>query len=287
MKFKQLLIGWLFVLVCSNISAFDLKNTNLTKTLSLHTTWLNLLHYEQNDDTQSGYLSAIHSKSLFLDKQGSDDPHRELLATIEALSSPFSGEIDQAPYCRFPARLLWLRKKLGNDFAQQQDLNNCPKFSQWSYQDSVESISIIFASGYLGNPASFYGHTLLKFNSSKKLKRTSLQDASLNYGAIETKNDGAISYILKGLFGGYEASFSHIQYYFHDHNYGEAELRDMWEYELNLKPSDVKFLVAHSWEVLGQKYTYYCQMICPGLIRNQYCKPWRILNTKASHSSVG
>ena len=43
----------------------------------------------------------------------------------------------------------------------------------------------------------------------------------------------------------------------HRSQYGEVELRDLWDYELNLHPHEVDLVTAHAWEVLGQRYTYY------------------------------
>ena len=70
-------------------------------------------------------------------------------------------------------------------------------------------------------------------------------------------NEGAITYVLKGMLGGYDAGFSHIQFYFHNHNYGELELRDIWEYELDLSQTQVDLIMGHLWELLGKKYRYY------------------------------
>ncbi len=121
---------------------------------------------------------------------------------------------------------------------------------------SIHSISLLYATGYLGNPASYYGHTLLKFNQADNLQ-SSLLDVSVNYGAIVPAGEDPVSYIVKGVFGGYEAGFSHVEFYFHNHNYGELELRDVWEYELNLGQEDVDLIVAHLWELMGKKNTYY------------------------------
>ena len=184
------------------------------------------------------------------------DSRKELDETIRAFASPPKNNPNEHAQCRFRARYLWLDSKLDFDSYQIQD-QQCPDFEQWSLNGTTTSISVIFATGYLGNPASYYGHTLLKLNSSEKNDRTSLEDVSVNYGAIVPPGEGPLPYILKGVFGGYSGGFSDIQYYFHNHNYGENELRDMWEYELNLSQQEVDLLVAHTWEVLGKEYTYY------------------------------
>ncbi len=256
MRFVFIAILLFRVLFSNELEATELIKESRLEALSQNFVWLSLVHYEKTLNGDSSFESSIHSKDFFLSREGKYDPLKELVATISAFTNVGENQDNESVHCKFPARLIWLRKHLGEYFASSADIKNCYDFNNWNYQDSVKSVSIIFATGYLGNPASFYGHTLLKFNSSKTNKN-SLQDSSLNFGAINTQDDNAFLYITKGLFGGYEASFSHIQYYFHNHNYGENELRDMWEYKLNLKPSDVRFIVAHAWEVLGKKYTYY------------------------------
>lgn len=59
------------------------------------------------------------------------------------------------------------------------------------------------------------------------------------------------------MFGGYKAGFSDQLFYRHQHNYGEIELRDLWEYTLNLNERDVAFIANHLWEILGTEFDYY------------------------------
>lgn len=218
--------------------------------------WLRLVHYESDSSSPTGWRSAIYSDTFFLSSEGETDPTAELISTVAAMNQPpVPGATDQHAQCRFPARYLWLQQNLASSLTHEKVV--CPLFSEWTRGNSVESVSVIFATGYLGNPASYYGHTLLKFNFHKRVKQSSLQDLSINYGAIDTLNDDPISYILKGVFGGYEGGFSDTQYYYHNHNYGENELRDLWEYRLNLSEDAVALIVAHAWEVLGKRYNYY------------------------------
>lgn len=219
--------------------------------------WLRLVHYEADRSSATGWRSAIHSEGFFLSgSRGTIDPEAELAATLSAMAANVdASNPDVHPQCRFPARREWLLNRSGGDarFARVP----CPKYDAWTRQAGVESISIVFATGYLANPASYYGHTLLKFNFARDGANTRLQDPSINYGAIGTNGDDPLSYILKGVFGGYEGGFSDIEYYVHDHNYGENELRDLWEYKLALPPEAVRQIMAHAWEVLGQRYDYY------------------------------
>jgi len=226
--------------------------------LSRQKTWLKLGLYEREATESVKYLSSVQSADFFLSENGAQSPYNELLATINEINSPFvsNERNNEHAICRFPARLFWLKKVIPSALNIDRKII-CNKYKEWSYDNSTESISIVYATGYLGNPASFYGHTLLKFNSSNIRGKTKLADVSVNYGAIIPKNENPVTYIFKGLFGGYDAGFSHIDYYFHNHNYGENELRDMWEYELSLTPQESQFIVAHAWELLGKKYTYY------------------------------
>lgn len=223
--------------------------------LAHHPTWLKLVHYERDVFAKSGVRSAIHKGSFFNADSGRIDPVAELVSTLSAFAKTTRGNDDQHAQCRFPARYLWLKKTLRFSSTAIAPVQ-CPAFDEWTMGNTVESISFVYATGFLGNPASYYGHILLKFNSSKYKQRSNLLDVSVNYGAIIPENEDPFSYVIKGVFGGYDGGFSHIRYYFHNHNYGELELRNMWEYELNLDQREVDFVIAHAWELLGQRYTY-------------------------------
>lgn len=223
--------------------------------LAAESGWIRLLHYEPDRGVASGWRSAIHSPEFFLAAGGGTDPLAELQATLAAMSVPAGIDVDAHAQCRFPARRIWLTQRLGGAGSLAQI--TCPRFDGFIRSSEVESVSIIFATGYLGNPASYYGHALLKFNYTGTYSRSPLLDVSVNYGAILTGTDDPLTYMVKGVFGGYDGGFSHVHYYFHNHNYGENELRDLWEYRLDLPPEAVRLIVAHAWEVLGQRYTYY------------------------------
>jgi hypothetical protein len=232
-----------------------LVNQANMQNLSQHAIWLKLLHYEPSLISTYGVRSAIHDDSFFVSDTGKIDPAAELEATLRAFALPLGGDVNQHAQCRFPARFLWLKSVRQYSGLDVPDVK-CPSFYEWTLNNTVHSISIVYATGYLGNPASYYGHTLLKLNSSKEGERTELLDVSVNYGAIVPDNEDPLTYIFKGIFGGYDGGFSHIRYYFHNHNYGENELRNLWEYELNLDQKEVDLVVAHAWELLGKRYTY-------------------------------
>lgn len=219
-------------------------------------TWLKLLHYETDGSSDTGYRSAVKSESFFNSPVGSTNARAELIATLEAFNTSLGEDSNAHPQCLFRARYFWLREQLG--FADTDfPIVSCPLYDRWTLGGKTESISIVFATGYLGNPASYYGHTLLKFNGSGVNRTSDLLDVSVNYGAIIPDSVNPVSYIVNGIFGGYDGGFSHIEFYYHNHNYAELELRDIWEYELDLTPFQVALITAHSWELLGKNFTYY------------------------------
>lgn len=224
--------------------------------LSQHKVWRKLLHYETSIGSTEQVVSAVHDPTFFNAKNGKTNPTAELNATLRGFFLTQSKDANQLTQCRFPARYLWLKKQLQ---LSDKDLPTatCPDFNKWTFGNEVGSISIVYASGYLENPATYYGHTLLKLNSKNEREKSKLLDQSVNYGVIVPDKEDPLSYILKSLFGGYDGGFSNASYHFHTQNYGEIELRDLWEYEFNLNRDEVDFVVAHAWEVLNRRYTYY------------------------------
>jgi hypothetical protein len=246
---QSALLAFLF---CTSIKsiAFPISNEDINK-LANDKLWLKLLHY--NESTQKSYIT---SKSFFLTKNSSFTPKKELVATVDALYSPLQNGQPASTHaqCMFPARLIFLKKNIKRAYVNLLPQITCNDYDTWKTEKNTTSISIIFASGYMSNPASMYGHLLLKLNQDKT---SQLLNYSFNYGAIVPRQENPILYVMKGILGGYDAGYSDQQFYRHHHNYSDIELRDMWEYELNISSADIDLVVAHLWELLGKKFTYY------------------------------
>lgn len=223
--------------------------------LSEQKTWRNLLVYRPRILGGKKFVSAIHSESFFFAPNGRTDANSELTATLHAFATPVAVNPNDHPQCKFRGRYFWLDKQLNFKQIGLQEVD-CTKYNQWSKSGLNRSVSIVFATGYLGNPASYYGHMLLKINN-KDGATTDLEDPAINYGAAITQGDGMIKYIFKGLFGSYEAGFSDSEFYHHQNKHNEEELRDIWEYELSFEGDDLELLLAHSWELLRERFTYY------------------------------
>jgi hypothetical protein len=251
--FRHVLLGVTFLLHIGHATAQQTSPT--LQELAADPAWQRLLHYEQSK-LGLVWRSAVTTPDFFLATDGSTNALAELEATIRAFKLTPTADINSHAQCKFPARYQWLAKRLGaSEFTNLQA--QCTELNLWTQKNSVRSISVVLASGYLANPASFYGHTLLKFNFEDEASGSYLTDTSVNFGVIVPDNENPLRYIVKGIFGGYDGGFSHIGFYFHNHNYGDQELRDLWEYKLSLDQEDVDLIVAHAWEVLGKRYTYY------------------------------
>lgn len=230
-------------------------DNQLTKTqqeeLSNHPVWLKLLHFDKE-----GNRSEILTDEFFLSPNGRNDPKSEIIATVEAYFEPWLEDADRHPRCRFPARYFWL--------SQQIPLPNyklrtpqCKRLENWALFNNVKSISLLLVSGYTGNPASIFGHSLLKLNTGSYDDPAGLFDLSINYGALVPENEAILRYVVRGIMGGYQAGFSDKYFYTQDLVYSRTEFRDIWDYELFLSDFDRTLLVLHIWEVIGKKFKYF------------------------------
>ncbi len=269
-KLISFLLIFSFLFCNSEIRAQANSNKSSVETLiqqavnqeiSKDLTWLRLLHFRvspkiaQQSDVLSPEFFLAYDEVSHKQKISLISPEEELTASIEAFFADIPLNQNAHAQCRFPARYFWLSQKL--DFSSTpQPL--CDRLENWAKFDSLESVSLLMVSGYFGNPASTFGHLLVKLNNSEFRENSgNLLDQSVNYGAEVPDNEPIPIYIAKGLSGGYVSRFADKKYYTQDLVYSKNELRDIWEYELNFSDDDNKFLVFHIWEMLGMKSTYY------------------------------
>jgi hypothetical protein len=244
------LYGLLCLFSCS-AAANPLLSPAQLERLAQQPTWLKLLHFDR-----AGQQSEILSKDFFLAPEGGHDPKAELAAAIAAYAAPWPKDGDSHARCRFPARYFWLARQINlPDYTPAPP--QCKTFIRWSLPDKVQSVSLFLVSGYLGNPASVFGHALLKLNTGVRDDQAGLFDLTVSYGALVPQDEPVLRYILHGLGGGYQAGFSDRYFYTQDLVYSRTEFRDIWEYELRLSDSQRTLLILHLWEILGKKFTYY------------------------------
>ncbi|HYR35947.1 MAG TPA: DUF4105 domain-containing protein, partial [Burkholderiales bacterium] len=161
----------------------------------------------------------------------------------------------QNPQCAFIARRTWLDEELKFD-RRRLPLQGCPRFRDWHGALNAQRLTLVFASAYINNPSSMYGHTLLRIDARDQDERTRLLAYTVNSAAITDERNG-LTFAIQGLIGGYPGTFSILPYYLKVREYSDMENRDLWEYELELAPDELERVVRHLWELLPAYYQYY------------------------------
>ncbi len=211
--------------------------------------WQVALQYWKNIIGQT--VSRIDEPKFFYSPEGRVDPESEMKAYLKVL---IKGENLEEDVCMHPARYRTLNALFRLEEKKLVNPPECTRLKTWKSGVGGRSISLIFPSAYLNNPASMYGHTFLRFNS-----KDGSEDALLAYGAsfgATTGTDGGFVFAFKGLLGGYRATYSLEPYYDLTKKYGDIEHRDIWEYELNLTSDEIDRALDFIWEV-GNSYTDY------------------------------
>lgn len=218
--------------------------------------WQNLLHYGDRRFLP-GRRSGTRDPRFFLAADGWKDPEAELRATLLAffLDPATVPEDEQHPQCRFPARRAWLLERLGADESWLPEAH-CQRFLDWYEGINPHEITLVFAAAYLGNPASMFGHTLLRVDPPGQARDSRLLSYVINHAASTDETSGFV-FAFRGLTGGYPGLFSIMPYYEKVREYNSLESRDLWEYRLNLKPDEVEQLLRHTWELRGVGFPYY------------------------------
>jgi len=217
--------------------------------------WLDLLHFKPYS-YRPGRHSLADDPEFFNAPDGNTDAEAELAATLAAFFSDVE-ETDtvQNPQCRFIARYHWLKDELHFDPVRLPE-QSCMRFNQWRASLDPHEITLIFPVSYLNNPASMYGHTLLRVDTGDQDEHTRLLAYTISYAAATDETSGLV-FALKGLTGGYAGTFSLAPYYIKVRKYSDIENRDIWEYRLALTPQEIDRLMMHAWELGPTRFDYY------------------------------
>ena len=210
--------------------------------------WDILLHYKTSG---SGRESLVDDPAYFLAAGGKNDPAAELSATLRGFFDD-AGSGDEHPRCRFPARFAWLKERLQIDEAMLPSVV-CGKYEESLSNIKMQSAVLVFPAAHGNGPASMFGHTLIRIGSTFQ---SELLSYAVNYAA-QGENDNSLVYTYKGLFGYYKGYYSILPYYEKVKEYNSIEHRDIWEYELNLTPAEIRRMVMHIWELRATYSDYY------------------------------
>lgn len=198
-----------------------------------------------------GGESEIDDETFFLSNNGKTDPRSELYATIKAFYNETTFD-DNSTACRFPARYDWLKEKL-----QLKGLPNveCREYDKILKRLNPKSATLVFPAAHINSPASMFGHTFLRINSSYNSK---LLSYAVNYAAdADPDKTNGVIFAIKGLLGGYYGRYSLLPYYDKLKEYRDTEQRNIWEYDLNLNEEETLRMVKHIWELNGTHSYYY------------------------------
>ncbi|MDR4478469.1 MAG: DUF4105 domain-containing protein [Nitrospira sp.] len=216
--------------------------------------WHLLLHYRAN--LFGGYTSEQDDLGFFLASDGKTDPQAELDATLRQLfSSDLVGRSQQPAQCAFVARYAWLKERLNIDPSQLSPMR-CERFERWIEEFHARSITLVFPSAFMNNPASMFGHTLLRVDQEGQTPQTRILAYTINYAADVPPEEG-LAYPVRGIFGGYRGYFSTIPYYLKVQEYRDIENRDIWEYRLNFDERQIRRLLMHAWELGNASFDYF------------------------------
>ncbi len=216
--------------------------------------WRVLLHYREN--VFGGVTSEQDGPAFFLAPDGKANPQAELDATLAAFfSDDLIGQAQQPAQCAFIARYQWLKERLAFD-DHRLPPQPCGKFAAWMEGLNPRSITLIFPSAFMNNPASMFGHTLLRVDRQGQTPQTRILAYTINFMA-EVPDDEGIMFAVRGIAGGYKGYFSAIPYYLKVKEYRDIENRDIWEYRLNLTDTQVRRMLMHVWEMGNASFDYF------------------------------
>jgi len=223
------------------------RELGLSRTLE----WRRLLLYRR---IGKGRISSqVDGRSFFAAENGRKDPDAELEATIRSFYAPADpSKLDEHGLCRFPARRMFLEEHVALTGLPSPP---CPALAAYEADLGAESIALVYAANYLQNPASAFGHTLLRIKKKRGVTSEDATDIGIDYTA-ETDTKNPLLYAFKGVFGYFPGLFRFKPWDEMLREYAGSEARDLWEYELALSPREVRMLVLHLRELSKSRIDY-------------------------------
>lgn len=230
------LIKYIFILLLFSSTAFADEIFDF----AYSDKWLKLLHYHK---TLNNYKGLIRTDNFYLDKNGRYNPLKELETEITVF-------MQSHEKCRFPARFNLLKE---HGFVSG-DLNDCAEYQKFMQDIQPNGVTLLFTDAYMSNPASLFGHTLVRIDTARK--GTQMLAHGSNFGA-DSGNETGLPFILKGLFGGYDGKYNLSPYWTVINTYNNIENRDIWEYKLNLTSDEQQKFINHLYEMKDAQIQYF------------------------------
>ena len=127
---------------------------------------------------------VITDPAFFLAPNGKTDLLSELEATITHLNGD-TNRSNESIFCRFPARRAWLEKELNTSFG----VGECSEYETLLNKLDPQKVTLVFPSAHINSPASMFGHTFLRIDSSMESK---LMSYAVNYAAHTEETNGLV-----------------------------------------------------------------------------------------------
>ena len=128
--------------------------------------------------------------------------------------------------------------------------------SSWRQGIDAAGLTLIFPEGFMNNPASIFGHTLLRVDAKGDDAGHDLLGWAIDFTA-KAGDESLPLYMAKGVFGFYPGVFGLRPYYQQLKLYADWENRDIWEYRLKVDPAGLDLLLMHLWELRDIEFPYY------------------------------
>jgi len=233
------------------VSSFASGHHQNLRKIAYSKPWLNLLHYQKT--LLDSYKSTIDDGNFFLSNDGRVNPLHELKKTIKILENNTIklGHFKQLPRCVYKQREYFLKNK---KIIQSKKIN-CSDFQNWKNSIGNSDLSIIFSSYYPNNPASMFGHTMLRFGKSDT--KNNLLDYSVAYEAYVPPKTNSLMYTFYGVFGEFKGNLNIKPYYQNVNRYNNFENRDIYEYKLNFTKKQTDSILRHIWELYSTTNSSY------------------------------
>lgn len=213
------------------------------------------LHRIYHFKSDKNLTSEYHESDFFIHPNGYNNFELEIQSLIDALNDPSKiFTVDGLPAaCLFPARKKVLEKILKINFPQPE----CKDYLVWKEQLQVTHLSILFAGAYSQNPASLFGHTMMRLSNRNDRIRTSPLLSYVVGFLAQTADDNSFMRIQKGLTGKYPGYFQIEPFYLKLGLYNNSESRDLWEVDLKFSKEEIDLFIDHLWEVSRFAKPYY------------------------------
>lgn len=189
---------------------------------------------------------------------GASDPAGELRESLRQFAIIQAPGFEH-PQCLFPARYEILRRSF-----KLAEPVPCP-FDQWYGEFKPEKISYAYASQFVSNPTSVFGHSFFLVSSNSV---NEYLWSTFNYTADIPKEATGLSYVMNGIFGGFQGAFEVVPFHQRLQIYNDFENRDLWIYDLKLSKDEQRLLLKHMWELANraQLRYYFFDENCAGLL---------------------